>query len=141
MTWLSFAFLQAAFPCRRPPYLAWRDNVSYLEPRLVGAATRLSPRSRRCASLCGNVSAWLQDESAYLVDGVAINGVSGGPAFVYEEDTPALLVGVVTAYIPNRATGEALPGVSLVRAINPYVTLFKELEGKPTGGTGDAPAT
>lgn len=36
------------------------------------------------ANLCffaGNVSAWIQDQGAYLVDGVAINGVSGGPAF------------------------------------------------------------
>ncbi len=36
------------------------------------------------ANLCffsGDISAWLQSQMAYLVDGVAINGVSGGPAF------------------------------------------------------------
>src|SRR5260221_14236804 len=35
------------------------------------------------ASLCfftGNVRAWIQDHSAYLVDGFEVNGVSGEPA-------------------------------------------------------------
>ena len=34
----------------------------------------------------GRVSAFLEDQTAYLVDGVVINGVSGGPAFTHEED-------------------------------------------------------
>lgn len=85
----------------------------------------------------GRISAWWGEEAAYLVDGVAINGVSGGPAFLCEDNDIVELVGVVTAYIPNRATGEALPGVSLVRAANPYFSLFKSLEGKPTEGTGE----
>jgi len=84
----------------------------------------------------GRISAWWGDEAAYLVDGVAINGVSGGPAFTCDGDHVEL-VGVVTAYIPNRATGEALPGVSLVRAVNPFLALFKKLEGKPTEGGGE----
>lgn len=56
------------------------------------------------------------DQGGYLVDGVAINGVSGGPAFFFNEDKPVTLMGVVSAYIPNRATGEVLPGLSLVRS-------------------------
>jgi hypothetical protein len=98
------------------------------------------------ASLCffsGRVSAWLQSQSAYLVDGVAINGVSGGPAFhllPYEppaggerlvaviggDEPPAgdqrlvAVVGVVSAYVPNRATGEVLPGLSVVRDVSQF---------------------
>lgn len=71
------------------------------------------------ASLCffsGHVSAWLEAESAYLVDGVAINGVSGGPAFITEQ----MLIGVVAAYIPNRATGEPLPGLAVVRGVEQF---------------------
>lgn len=71
------------------------------------------------ASLCffsGHISAWVEAEDAYLVDGVAINGVSGGPAFITER----MLVGVVSAYIPNRATGEPLPGLAVVRGVNQY---------------------
>lgn len=79
------------------------------------------------ASLCffaGNVSAWVDHQGAYLVDGVAINGVSGGPAFHIAEDNSAVIVmGVVSAYMPNRATGEVLPGLSVVRD----VTQFHEL--------------
>ncbi|MFH1069205.1 MAG: trypsin-like peptidase domain-containing protein [Candidatus Glassbacteria bacterium] len=80
------------------------------------------------ANLCfftGHVSAWINAQSAYLVDGVAINGVSGGPAFLWQEGKPAFVVvmGVVSAYVPNRATGEVLPGLSIVRD----VAQFQEL--------------
>jgi len=74
------------------------------------------------ASLCffsGHISAYLDNEAAYLVDGVAINGVSGGPAFYLISDS-AELIGVVSAYIPNRATGDILPGVALVRDVNRF---------------------
>ena len=59
----------------------------------------------------------------YLVDGVAIHGVSGGPAFLpaLSEEQPVSyepqIVGVVSAYIPNTATGESLPGLALVRDV------------------------
>jgi hypothetical protein len=71
------------------------------------------------ASLCffsGHISAWLEPDEAYLVDGVAINGVSGGPAFIPER----MLIGVVSAYIPNRATGELLPGLAVVRGVQQF---------------------
>lgn len=69
------------------------------------------------SNLCfftGTGSCWLPDDNAYLVDGVAINGVSGGPAFWAIGKTP-ILVGLVSAYMPNRATGETLPGLCIVR--------------------------
>lgn len=80
------------------------------------------------ASLCffeGMVSAHVVPQEAYLVDGVAINGVSGGPAFhlVNRKADPTYVMGVVSAYIPNRATGEVLPGLSVVR----HVRQFHEL--------------
>jgi len=81
------------------------------------------------ASLCffsGDISAWLQAQKAYLVDGVAINGVSGGPAFHtigIGDVSSVVIIGVVSAYVPNRATGDVLPGLSVVRD----VTQFHEL--------------
>lgn len=74
------------------------------------------------ANLCfftGHVSAWVEAQSAYLVDGVAINGVSGGPAFHVQdaEQGEVVVMGVVSAYVPNRATGEVLPGLSVVRNV------------------------
>ncbi len=72
------------------------------------------------APLCffgGRVSAWLEEEEAYLIDGVTINGVSGGPAFHLTDDGVAIM-GVVSAYIPNRATGEVLPGMGVVQSVD-----------------------
>lgn len=74
---------------------------------------------QRLCFFSGRASAFVSSIDAYLVDGVAINGVSGGPAFVILGDR-ITLVGIVSAYIANRATGETLPGVSIVRNIAPF---------------------
>jgi hypothetical protein len=82
------------------------------------------------AKLCfftGVISAWLQDQSAYFVDGVAISGVSGGPAFHVVgsgSDRSVLIAGVVSAYMPNRATGDVLPGLSVVRDVSQFHELI-----------------
>ena len=85
------------------------------------------------ASLCffsGRISAYLDDDHAYLVDGVAINGVSGGPVFSLLVDSVELM-GVVSAYVPNRATGESLPGLAIIRDVEEFHAVteqFKNLE-------------
>ncbi len=83
------------------------------------------------AELClfvGHVSCFLQKQDSYLVDGVAINGVSGGPAFYIGTETgDSKICGVITAYMPNRATGEILPGLCIVRPVEPYQDTFKNI--------------
>ena len=59
----------------------------------------------------GPVSARLENRRAYLIDGVAINGVSGGPVFHCPDSDRIQIIGCVSAYHANRATGEALPGL------------------------------
>jgi hypothetical protein len=59
----------------------------------------------------GTVSARQAARQAYLIDGVAINGVSGGPVFHCITPNSVQIIGCVTAYQANRATGEALPGL------------------------------
>jgi len=76
----------------------------------------------------GNVSCFLHDARAYLVDGVAINGVSGGPAFCVLPKDEIQFVGVVTAYIPNRVSGESLPGVCFVAGISPFYQVLKQVK-------------
>jgi hypothetical protein len=74
------------------------------------------------AGLCffsGCISNYLEDQQRYFVDGVAINGVSGGPAFRTLQKQPEL-IGVVSAYIANRATGETLPGLAIVQNITQF---------------------
>lgn len=76
----------------------------------------------------GTVSAWIQKDRTYLVDGVAINGVSGGPAFAIFADDRPMMFGVVSAYIPNYATGTALPGLTVVRDVNQFHELAREFK-------------
>jgi len=72
----------------------------------------------------GRVSAHIAGESGYLVDGVAINGVSGGPALWLRYDQ-VCYIGVVSQYIPNRATGEPLPGLAVVRTVSQFYGTIK----------------
>jgi hypothetical protein len=59
----------------------------------------------------GTVSARQTNRKAYLIDGVAINGVSGGPVFHCPTPDQVQIIGCVSAYHANRATGETLPGL------------------------------
>ncbi len=73
----------------------------------------------------GRISAWIQSQGAYLVDGVAINGVSGGPAFWPVTDDKVHVIGVVSAYAPSRTMGETLPGLSIIRDVRQFQSLIK----------------
>lgn len=59
----------------------------------------------------GTVSARQEARRAYLIDGVAINGVSGGPVFHCPTPDRAVIIGCVSAYHANRVPGETLPGL------------------------------
>jgi hypothetical protein len=60
------------------------------------------------------------------VDGVATNGVSGGPAF----DPQGLVVGFVTSYMPNRVRADTtLPGLMVVTPLNLVRLWMQELLG------------
>jgi len=90
-------------------------------------------------SLCffaGTVSARQADRKAYLIDGVAINGVSGGPVFHCPGSDRVMIIGCVSAYHANRATGEALPGllraqdVSHFHAVAGHIRTIDEANAK-----------
>jgi hypothetical protein len=78
----------------------------------------------------GAISAYLQDEECYLVDGVAINGVSGGPLFgLYVNDDESIkLLGSVSAYMPNRVSGGTLPGLLRAQDIAPFHKIIVKLK-------------
>lgn len=76
----------------------------------------------------GCVSAFLEKEDCYLIDGVAINGVSGGPVFAaYDENTPEI-VGTISAYLPNRTGGGALPGLLKAQDISAFQETLKTIQ-------------
>jgi hypothetical protein len=63
----------------------------------------------------GVVSGFLNSPPTYLVDGVAINGVSGAPVF----DNRAHIVGLISAYLPNPLNPKiTLLGISAVVPIH-----------------------
>jgi hypothetical protein len=68
----------------------------------------------------GIISARQEPRKAYLIDGVAINGVSGGPV-IYSTSTDGIqFIGTVNAYKANRATGEALPGLLIAQDVSHF---------------------
>ena len=77
----------------------------------------------------GCVSAFLTRDDCYLIDGVAINGVSGGPVFADFGDknhTPEI-IGSVSAYMPNRVGGTTLPGLLRAQDIAPFQETIKTI--------------
>ena len=80
----------------------------------------------------GTISAAISYRDAYLVDGVAISGVSGGPVFQTTGDNKSLadhvIIGMVTAYIPNRATGATLPGLAMAQDVSHFVDTISHLK-------------
>ena len=79
----------------------------------------------------GVVSAYLEKDDVYLVDGASIHGNSGGPVFCCRSDQTICLAGIVTGYTPNQvsvdngAAKQALPGLSVFRTINPLIDLYE----------------
>lgn len=76
----------------------------------------------------GNVSAFQEFRHAYLIDGVAINGVSGGPVLHLTPADGVHIVGSVSAYIANRATGETLPGLSMAQDVSHLHEIVKHIQ-------------
>jgi hypothetical protein len=77
----------------------------------------------------GSISCYLSIEGSYLVDGVAIHGVSGSPAFYIDEKTgDPKICGVISDYFPNRSTGQSLPGLSKIRSVEPYQATLSGLK-------------
>ena len=59
---------------------------------------------------------------------MAISGVSGGPAFHFDERGNPVLMGVVSAYLPNKVIpGAPLPGLSLVQHIGKLEKVVNDL--------------
>ena len=79
----------------------------------------------------GAVSFYQQSDDSYLIDGVAINGVSGGPVFSTLADESPQIVGVISAYISNRREGGNLPGLLKARdltTLHEHIQSFKSLD-------------
>lgn len=77
----------------------------------------------------GAISARIEARKAYMIDGVAINGVSGGPVFHCPHSEEILIIGCVSAYHANRATGEALPGLLRAQDVSHFRGIADTIKG------------
>lgn len=75
----------------------------------------------------GTISARREDRSAYLIDGVAINGVSGGPV-LYSSLSAMQVVGIISAYRVNRQRGDALPGLSVAQDVSHFHQVIQQIK-------------
>jgi len=77
----------------------------------------------------GLISACLEDYDSYLIDGVAINGVSGGPVFyIPKSSSSPKIIGTVSAYMPNRIRGDTLPGLLRVQDVTSFHSTIETLK-------------
>lgn len=101
----------------------------------------------------GTVSAWQAHRRSYLIDGVAIHGVSGGPVF-HRINENVQIIGCVSAYHPNLAAGAPLPGLmraqdvmqfhavaTRIKDIDDGEAKKREFEAAQTAQAGTAPTT
>lgn len=76
----------------------------------------------------GCISARREYMKAYLIDGVSINGVSGGPV-IYDSDSNGMeIIGIVSAYEANKATGATLPGLLIAQDIAHLHDVVKQIK-------------
>lgn len=86
------------------------------------------------STLCffsGNVSARHAYREAYLIDGVAISGVSGGPVLFSTDTEGVQIVGTVSAYRPSKTSGDTLPGLLLAQDVSHFhdiITRVKSID-------------
>lgn len=80
----------------------------------------------------GHVSAFVK--ARYFIDGVAIPGVSGGPAFCYQGNAPKLMVlGSITQYNPAHSQHGVIPGLLVADDCKHWHEAVKALEQKQGG--------
>jgi hypothetical protein len=142
-------FSAAELPFPNVDLLFAEEDRHYVEGVEVGWLGFPAVASANQCFFCGHISSYIENIEAYLVDGVAINGVSGGPAFIQSTEEKPIIIGLVTEYHPNLSSGTALPGVSLVRSINPLIKHYKaeqqrtlkevEVQDIPSGQTDQSP--
>jgi hypothetical protein len=76
----------------------------------------------------GSISAWQETRRAYLIDGVAINGVSGGPVFYIRNQRNLQIVGIVSEYKANRITGATLPGLLVAQDVSHFHGVINKIQ-------------
>lgn len=110
------------FPRHDLPLLAGRLNTG---DEVVWLGLPRQDPERLCF-FTGRISAWMDHRDAYLLDGVGVNGISGGPVATVFPGGRIGIVGAITASLANRAAGNVIPGLSLAEDIQHFQDLIRE---------------
>ncbi len=76
----------------------------------------------------GNISAWQEWQRTYLIDGVAINGVSGGPVIVSSQAEGVQIIGTISAYMANNAGGGVTPGLAFAQDVSHFHNITSKIK-------------
>lgn len=74
----------------------------------------------------GCISARNEQRKYYLIDGVSINGVSGGPVLYSSETDGVEIVGIISAYMANQTSG-VTPGLSIAQDVAHFHEVIKKI--------------
>lgn len=113
-------FQKNQFPLPNPAFPLFSLDNTIPVGSEVGWLSYPSIEPYELCFFCGNVSAHKSARRAYLIDGVAINGVSGSPVIYVHPTLGAQIIGTVSAYYANRSGGEALPGLLLAQDVSHF---------------------
>lgn len=81
--------------------------------------------------ISGNIGSFGSHDHEYLIDGVAISGVSGGPIIVPDPPHNIHIGGLITAYFSDPVKGAVLPGLSIAQdssSLHKMVGLMKMIK-------------
>ena len=79
--------------------------------------------------------------TTYIIDGVSIHGVSGGPVMYISEHNRVEIIGVVSSYSPNRAFGQTLPGLMYACDVSYFNLVNNALASQEAAATEEPPTT
>ncbi len=75
----------------------------------------------------GHISAKQNSGKSYLIDGVAINGVSGGPVVFFTDTEKIQIIGFISAYSANRFGSNTLPGLSIAQDVSYFHKIIHKI--------------
>ena len=114
------------FPKVIPPLLPAKNIIKVgVEVAWIGYPAIGSLVNKECFFF-GRISTY--DEKSYFIDGVAINGVSGGPvAYLHEKGHP-FIIGTISAYAPNLSNDTyPYPGLAIAENLSNLHNIAKHL--------------
>ena len=88
----------------------------------------------------GSISAYAG--KSYFIDGVAINGVSGGPVVYQENNDEPFIIGTISSYMPNYANDQyPYPGLSVAENVPNLHKIAKRLKDLDEARKKQSPPT